>query len=370
MNLELSLAAARAQIVQVALLFALLFALDALAARHGSLRLRAALWAVLLFKLVLPPGLASPYCIAAWLAPEWTQLLQGQGTRAGAGDATLATAAAWPWIASWAIGCASCAALALTRALRARRAVRAGSRRSAPAATRALLRELALRLGHRGPLQLRVSTGLHGAALVGLRRPSIVVSADLLQPGSRAALEHVLLHEVAHLRRRDTWRALIWTAALCVYWFHPAVHAAARRAALLRELACDELAVRAARGGARAYERTLHELARPLIQGAAAVHARALGLSSFALGPSQIRARLEQLALGRGRPTRAASAGMWLLSATLCAGCVPMAVDAARPPKLDGVEGCMRVRYLVFAELAQQAGRRAPTSQPSTQETP
>lgn len=363
------LAAAQAQFVQVAALFALLWLLDALAARHGSTRLRSALWAVLLLKLALPPSLASPIGLAACLPQEWTHAPLWRGSTSQQPEAASQASSALAWILVWAVGCAACASLALSRARRARRPWIAGSRR-APAHARRLLRELSARLGQRGSLPLQVGARVHGAALVGLLRPRIVVSAELLKPQARDRLEHVLLHEVAHHRRRDAWRALSWTVAACVYWFHPAVHAGARRAALLREMACDELALRSARGGAQAYRGTLLELARPLVGPGAALQTGVAGMSRFTLGPSQIRARLERLARAPARPARSEAAVAWLVAATLCACCVPMAAAAPRAPALADVEGCMRVRYLVFAELAQQAGRRDSHSPTPSQETP
>src|SRR5262245_12466787 len=53
-------------------------------------------------------------------------------------------------------------------------------------------------------------------------------------------LDAVLLHEVAHARRRDNLIWLLHEVGLCLLWFHPLVWIAGSRIALYRELSCDE----------------------------------------------------------------------------------------------------------------------------------
>jgi hypothetical protein len=55
--------------------------------------------------------------------------------------------------------------------------------------------------------------------------------------------EAVLLHEMAHLRRRDAWTQVVAQAALVLYWFNPLAWRAYRAFLSTREQACDDAAL-------------------------------------------------------------------------------------------------------------------------------
>lgn len=61
------------------------------------------------------------------------------------------------------------------------------------------------------------------------------------ESGSRAEIDMTLLHELAHLRRRDAGTALAIDAAAALFWFHPMVWNAARRIRDLQEVAADSV---------------------------------------------------------------------------------------------------------------------------------
>jgi beta-lactamase regulating signal transducer with metallopeptidase domain len=125
---------------------------------------------------------------------------------------------------------------------------------------RALVSELARRIGvSRAPHLLAGPAGTMPMTW-GIMRPVIVLPAEgLAWPAAR--LEAVLLHELAHVARRDCLTQLVAGLARAVHWFNPLVWVAARQMRVERELACDDVALQS---GARAsdYAQELLGLAR------------------------------------------------------------------------------------------------------------
>jgi Zn-dependent protease with chaperone function len=82
----------------------------------------------------------------------------------------------------------------------------------------------------------------------GLLRPRISLPAGIRRRLNRRELDAVLLHELAHARRRDNLIRLVHEIGLCLFWFHPLAWLAGSRLSLYRELSCDESVIRGARG--------------------------------------------------------------------------------------------------------------------------
>jgi beta-lactamase regulating signal transducer with metallopeptidase domain len=87
-------------------------------------------------------------------------------------------------------------------------------------------------------------------AVSGVFHPSILLPTGIDRLLNPRELNAVLLHELAHARRRDNLIRLVYEALLCVLWFHPLMWLAGARMALYRELSCDESVIRRAHGQA------------------------------------------------------------------------------------------------------------------------
>lgn len=87
-------------------------------------------------------------------------------------------------------------------------------------------------------------------AVRGVLYPHILLPSGIDRLLDQREFNAVLLHELAHARRRDNLIRLLYEVLLCALWFHPLVWLAGARMALYRELSCDESVIRRAHGQA------------------------------------------------------------------------------------------------------------------------
>jgi len=107
---------------------------------------------------------------------------------------------------------------------------------------------------------LYLSDLVHVPTAVGFGNPAIIIPRWLMTELSPAELNQILLHELAHLRRRDDWTNLLQKIVKAIFFFHPAVWWIEKRVSLEREMACDD-AVVAETASPRAYAECLARLA-------------------------------------------------------------------------------------------------------------
>ena len=95
-------------------------------------------------------------------------------------------------------------------------------------------------LQERRSVTLILSSEFPEPGVCGIRRPKLVLPKRVLEALTDQELEAVLLHEVAHVRRRDNLVSLFQSWLSCVFWFHPAIWLIDRQLLEERERACDE----------------------------------------------------------------------------------------------------------------------------------
>ena len=123
-------------------------------------------------------------------------------------------------------------------ALKMRRHLVAAGSISEPRLT-VLAAECAQRLRLKGEVPLLESDAISGPAVIGLWCPRLLLPRGLAAQLSDDELRFVLLHECAHLRRRDLVALWIMTIARVLHWFNPLVWLAARLARTDAEMARD-----------------------------------------------------------------------------------------------------------------------------------
>ena len=107
-------------------------------------------------------------------------------------------------------------------------------------------------------------------------RSAVILLPAAMPECGEAEMAAALCHELAHVRRRDFLKNLAYEFAIAPLFFHPVVHAIARRVQETRELACDDMAAEMLEGRA-AYASSLLRLAETM-SASVAQAGRALGV--------------------------------------------------------------------------------------------
>jgi hypothetical protein len=107
---------------------------------------------------------------------------------------------------------------------------------------------------------LLVSSHIASPMSLGFLTPAILIPQALLDTLSDSELEHVVLHELGHLRRRDDWTNFAQKLIEAILPIQPAVYWIGHRMSIEREMACDDWVV-ATTGTAKPYAASLTKVA-------------------------------------------------------------------------------------------------------------
>ncbi len=156
-------------------------------------------------------------------------------------------ASSWPvWIfAAWLVGVVLLTGHVLVSSLRLWRRCARLRPLTQPVAV-AVLEDCCERLRLQIKPALLESLEVSSPALHGLFRPRLFLPRGFTARFSPAELRFVLLHELAHLKRRDLLLNWVMAALQVIHWFNPLVWFGFARWRADRELACDAMALEAA----------------------------------------------------------------------------------------------------------------------------
>lgn len=127
---------------------------------------------------------------------------------------------------------------------------------SATFKTPANFKRLRQQNGIRKPVALRISPNVPAPFTKGFRKP-VIYLPDSAHSWNSHQLDHVLAHELAHIRRRDILVISVQNLLNILYFFHPLVWLANHQINLQREKICDDAAIQILNENPTRYGRTL-----------------------------------------------------------------------------------------------------------------
>ena len=106
-----------------------------------------------------------------------------------------------------------------------------------------------------------LSTKSSSPMVIGIAQPKIVLPQQLYDTLSNAQLQHIILHEMAHIDRKDLMLGAIQELIAITFWWSPILRPLNKHLSLSRELACDIRAARQSRDNL-GYAQTLIDCAK------------------------------------------------------------------------------------------------------------
>ena len=225
--------------------------LAALLLRNNAARVRCWLWTAASIKFLLPLSMlvslgeqfqwrTAPAAVQPAVLFVMEDVLAPADVIAVVPASIPPAAPVWPWLllAAWCTG----AAVVLVSWRRQWLPIRAALRRATPV-------KLDAKYGA-GDLEVMSSPSMPEPAVVGIRRPRLVLPEGIVERLTPAQLRALIAHERCHIRYRDNLTAAIHMAVEAMFWFHPAVWWIESRLIDERERACDEAVLQSGIGRA------------------------------------------------------------------------------------------------------------------------
>jgi beta-lactamase regulating signal transducer with metallopeptidase domain len=192
--------------------------------------------------------------------------------------------------------------------------------------------------------------------------PRLLLPAGLWESLTVPRRETLLLHELAHLRRRDHWVRALELVVLGLYWWHPIVWIACRQLREAEEQCCDAWVVTTLAGSGRTYAEAILETLDFLAESRTPAPLLASGVGAV----SDLKRRLTMIL--RGTTPRSLT---WrgLVAVLLVAGLLlpALPVWAQQPTDKDAAAALKELREKL-AELEKKLGQPNPAPKVDAEE--
>ncbi len=362
---------------QVGLLIALVGLIDFVMRRRVWPQVRYALWLLVLLKLALPPGLGLPTSVTSQLQPLARDSVKAQlfsdeisesehiegdvptmalasdeavGEGGIGGEASISIGQAVVaeetekggaelcrrgyLMLGWLSGVVILAGWLVVRFRQLRRAhIGKSGLVELPEWFEELVADAARKLKLRRLPEVSLSRGVVSPAVFGVFRPVLLMPAENISRLCRKEIEHVLLHELAHIKRGDLKVHAVYMVLQIMYWFNPLLWLVRRQLQHLRELCCDATVARILREKTADYRETIVETARRLLAKPVKVGIGLLGLFEDS---SRLSVRLRWLEKKTWKQRGLRIATVCVVVAFMCVCVLPMAAAKEKDKEAGG----------------------------------
>jgi len=220
--------------------------------------------------------------------------------------------------------------------------------------------------GRMAPVVL--SKSVRAAGVVGCGTPAIAIAPRLVDQLSAGDLDRVLVHEWAHVQRRDDLAHVVQRLVRALVGWHPAAWWLERQLDFEREMACDEIVVRVT-GSAKAYAQCLVAIAALELRAKPAVPVFA------AMSRSRLHHRVDRIlaaprALVRRSRALALAGAVFVVACLWVVGNVQLAASATASPFVTTTEPT-RAKVVAVSTPSRRASREliAPIARSARPET-
>ena len=217
--------------------------------RKRSARFLHVLWLFFLIKILIPPSISLPLPQQPQILPQFS--FPAITLSAEPGTASGLTLSSYIFM-TWLLVMAGLFVFFLYKNI----SFRLSLKRAVPIENKRLPSSLLMQMKSEAPVKIYMIEHICSPFAVNLFKPRIYLPLSA-RDWSEKQLEAVLMHELAHIERKDLWVSLLQNLVQIVYFFHPMVWAANRQIAKYRERACDDLVIARTQHRALEYSKLL-----------------------------------------------------------------------------------------------------------------
>ena len=264
---------------QVSLLIIVVTLLDMLLRKWAWPQVRYALWALVFVKLIIPPAWQMPTSIVSWIQPQveeqisvqvgiTDEAVNSQNTLLLQKDEKGAVIEVISWkiwlLSAWISGMVFFSLLLIRKMLQLRRWHRMQAKENVPKWFKEVMTKTASKLKLEKIPAVVFSKDVKSPAVYGLIKQSLILPEGYMEKLSKEQAEHVLMHELCHLKRGDLLVHWFCIIVQIVYWFNPLLIWTRRQMRHVCEICCDLSVANVLREKTVSYRETLLNSARKL----------------------------------------------------------------------------------------------------------